>query len=65
MRISDQDQNGRSDGLHFDYIFHGLYTNTILLTSAEKCLFLWINSVRLHIQMHTLVCGRNKAATLQ
>lgn len=57
-----------SDVLQFDFIFAGLHTYTVSLTSAERCLFcifLWIKSVHCHIQIHTLVCDENMAATLQ
>jgi len=39
MQISDQDQNARSGVLHFDFIFAGLHTCTVSVTSAKRCLF--------------------------
>lgn len=45
LQTSDQDKNARSDVLHFDFIFAGLHTNTVSLSSSERCLFcifLWI-----------------------
>lgn len=68
LNWSNQDQYARSDVLHFDFIFVGFHTSTASLTSIERylvCIFLWIKSVHLHFQMHTLVCDKNKATTLQ